>query len=1239
MPSYNDARELFGLDTISDWSDLTTNKFYQRALTNAYDSVDELDAVLGAFIETVEAGISTTSSGSGHVGSLFANILNEQFLRTYTGDRLFYRWNDTLVDYVEEIYLSDLIYWNANIENTTVGTFTFSSAANAVSGSELLDDGFNTILLLNDKYQLFWKVTQDGDALKSEGIDDYLEIKVSVEISGSSDEGFIGIGYGDTEYMNDKDITKLVYIRNGESDEFICMDTFSTDWKPELDSHEDIYDCSASIIDNIVTFEFKRPLTAFDDEDNEIPIDGTISYFIAAYNDESTEAKHATNKRTPGQIDWLGGTATSVDNTDTIALVRLYHGLTMIALFIFAYPVSAFVARYLRHYPWWREAHKMVGSLGVMSCITSAYVAISTVSDRTRISRPHNSLGLTCVILLCLQVFGGYATNFWLLNRSRGKEYRYIHYGHLLCAVCILFISPWTCYEGWMSLLPDDIPALETPVTWYLMIFTLLASGEAFRKFYHYCTNDGALEVFQTNFHVFTWDQIGEKVSAGAAWLVIGKYVYDVTSWQTSHPGGRRILLDYIGTDCTEMFYGRSPVGETHGGITYQHSARAIKQMTQMVVGEIPLEETNEYLSKKRENGGKLPDTEEMNTIDGAVGRRRTGSLARKNNLNVFTDRNFRKYADLYENAPLARDVKKQKSIDKNKRRKSKNKGKMSDDIKKNMELTVGQLSSFGKDQDDSAMDESNDPNASDIEEDSDFSNSNTFDSLLEQLMHELNEERANISHVKSEISISVTTPSANSMTGNSNFGNTLVPNTSLQAMESNSVEMDDRNGGAGVSRSGIHLTTDEASLANEMKENGNTNQAPASPDSMSSTPTKLKRIFTSSSLHPQASRRSRAGTLETLKLEEQRYKRAKRFRAIKLVYKCKLTHEQSHRPIMLLEWDMSNVDSKLNLDSLPGEYLLLHHIDKDTISRAYTPVPSHFVLCNNEKFIHEQENKHLNRKMRKLKDSKISIKDRYKRIFLMVRLYPRGRMSKVLKSLKPGTELRLTGPFVRQKVLPRFGRDYGYGDRCWRHLVMIAGGTGFTPMLDALMHHLEYGTDEVKLLFVWFNRKPIDLCCMEQFEWFVTNYPNRFYVNLVFSERAEDPVAQEIVKLWGQRVASCIYYNKWNAEECVEVISKFFKQGKVTDVRIADPVAVSVPIGIDKNAKKVGLSAANNDNTQVSGENENENDQESKYSLNKHDRIILSGPKLFVEKFLTWIRDGKAFAGTNIGKQIICYD
>ena len=34
------------------------------------------------------------------------------------------------------------------------------------------------------------------------------------------------------------------------------------------------------------------------------------------------------------------------------------------------------------------------------------------------------------------------------------------------------------------------------------------------------------------NYHIFTWSEIGEKVSAGAAWVIIDNHIFDVTEWQ-----------------------------------------------------------------------------------------------------------------------------------------------------------------------------------------------------------------------------------------------------------------------------------------------------------------------------------------------------------------------------------------------------------------------------------------------------------------------------------------------------------------------------------------------------------------------------------------------------------------------------------------------------------------------------------------------------------------------------------
>ena len=39
-----------------------------------------------------------------------------------------------------------------------------------------------------------------------------------------------------------------------------------------------------------------------------------------------------------------------------------------------------------------------------------------------------------------------------------------------------------------------------------------------------------------------------------SAWMVIHNKVYDTTAFMQEHPGGEEVLLDVLGTDCTESF-------------------------------------------------------------------------------------------------------------------------------------------------------------------------------------------------------------------------------------------------------------------------------------------------------------------------------------------------------------------------------------------------------------------------------------------------------------------------------------------------------------------------------------------------------------------------------------------------------------------------------------------------------------------------------------------------------------
>ena len=145
-------------------------------------------------------------------------------------------------------------------------------------------------------------------------------------------------------------------------------------------------------------------------------------------------------------------------------------------------------------------------------------------------------------------------------------------------------MAPVTLWYGWNDY-NRMIYLVWNIYPWFIYSVLLVIIGEIYKRYYPGWAENREYSVFESNYHVFTWDEIGEKVSAGAAWIVIDKYVFDVTKWQFSHPGGRKILLEHVGTDCTKLFYG---IQAANGLNRYSHSEWAKKQMARMIVGEVP---------------------------------------------------------------------------------------------------------------------------------------------------------------------------------------------------------------------------------------------------------------------------------------------------------------------------------------------------------------------------------------------------------------------------------------------------------------------------------------------------------------------------------------------------------------------------------------------------------------------------------------------------------------------------
>eukprot|EP01084_Bolivina_argentea_P289691 497495_1 len=470
----------------------------------------------------------------------------------------------------------------------------------------------NIAILLDGIYTLKWRISNINTGLNDPN--NYIEFEITLKI-GTAISGWIGIGFGTGQYMQGKDIIKAMFERNTNGSGggiFNIMDSYSPEWMPVSDTQwlngvDNIFDFNGQFIDDLVIFNFKRPLIASDNWD--YPINRGLEYFIIAYQLGCFECKHDTNHRLPGLVDWYTGSITT-DLNNNFDIVRLYHGLTMIGLFGFAYPSSAFVARYLRHTLWWKYFHQQLASLGLMTSLTSAYFAISTTKTGTYST--HGTLGIVCVVLLCMQVTGGYCVNYWLENWKRNKWYNRVHYNHLIFAMSLNLLAPVALWYGWLTLKPYDLPGLEHLPVWYIYCVLLVIIGEIYRRYYPLWSSNSEYSAFDSNYHCFGWDEIGEKVSAGAAWIIIDKYVFDVTKWQFSHPGGRKILLNHIGTDCTKYFYG---IDSVDGLQKYSHSEWAKKQMAHMIVGEVPpLTTVKQETTFKRNRQVSVQQTNNNNT-------------------------------------------------------------------------------------------------------------------------------------------------------------------------------------------------------------------------------------------------------------------------------------------------------------------------------------------------------------------------------------------------------------------------------------------------------------------------------------------------------------------------------------------------------------------------------------------------------------------------------------------------
>lgn len=101
----------------------------------------------------------------------------------------------------------------------------------------------------------------------------------------------------------------------------------------------------------------------------------------------------------------------------------------------------------------------------------------------------------------------------------------------------------------------------------------------------------------------------------------------------------------------------------------------------------------------------------------------------------------------------------------------------------------------------------------------------------------------------------------------------------------------------------------------------------------------------------------------------------------------------------------------------------------------------------------------------------------------VMIKLYPEGKMSQHVKDMKEGEEIKVKGPIGRLQYMGQgqFSITGHSEKRAVKHVGMIAGGTGITPMLQIVRNALADPKDHTLFSLIFANVTEEDILLRDE--------------------------------------------------------------------------------------------------------------------------------------------------------------
>ncbi|KAE8664316.1 NADH-cytochrome b5 reductase-like protein [Hibiscus syriacus] len=127
----------------------------------------------------------------------------------------------------------------------------------------------------------------------------------------------------------------------------------------------------------------------------------------------------------------------------------------------------------------------------------------------------------------------------------------------------------------------------------------------------------------------------------------------------------------------------------------------------------------------------------------------------------------------------------------------------------------------------------------------------------------------------------------------------------------------------------------------------------------------------------------------------------------------------------------------------------------------------------------------------------------------LLVKVYPEGKMSQHFASLKPGDVVEVKGPIEKLRYSPNMKK----------HIGMIAGGTGITPMLQVIEAILKNPDDKTQVSLLYANVSPDDILLKQKLDILAASHPNlKVFYTVDNPTKTWKGGAGYISKIWSQK-------------------------------------------------------------------------------------------------------------------------